>query len=148
MNSTPPASTARFAGRSGGGGAAAPFAAKAPPSTTSTARPVSGMPSLPSSGTGSAGSPSGAGSPELLAGVACAPSGFAPSPSAPTGATYPLASLRLAKRGAELPGVDLAHKERSLNDEDFVAALSMSRSAFEALPEWKQKALKKGANLF
>ena len=143
---TPPAAgamtTARFgsAGRPG-----APFISAKPalPASASAGTGSAGSPpvtSPPPTGVGGAGSPPVT-SPSAAVGFACAPPGCA----APT---YPLAALLGAKRGSELPGVDLQHKERALGDADFQAALGMSRVAFCALPEWKQKALKKGAGLF
>jgi hypothetical protein len=137
---TPPAAgattTARFSSAARPG---VPFAS-AKPALPASASAGTGSAGSPPTGVGSAGSPPVT-SPSAAVGFACAPPGCA----APT---YPLAALLGAKRGSELPGVDLQHKEHALGDADFQAALGMSRVAFGALPEWKQKALKKGAGLF
>ncbi|XP_064370852.1 villin-1 isoform X1 [Dromaius novaehollandiae] len=62
--------------------------------------------------------------------------------------TFPLDVLQntLAE---DLPrGVDPSRKEDHLSDQDFQAAFGMTRSAFAALPLWKQQNLKKEKGLF
>ncbi|XP_066484116.1 supervillin isoform X2 [Tiliqua scincoides] len=58
---------------------------------------------------------------------------------------YPLADL-LARPLPE--GVDPLNLEIYLSDEDFEAALQMSREEYNALPSWKQVNLKKAKGLF
>lgn len=59
--------------------------------------------------------------------------------------TYPLEKLK----ERPLPeGVDPRRLERYLNEEDFVAALGISRVEFKELPIWKQLKLKKEAGLY
>lgn len=59
--------------------------------------------------------------------------------------TYPLEQLK----DRPLPeGVDARRLERYLGEEDFGAALGMSRAEFKELPIWKQTKLKKGAGLY
>ncbi|XP_051808160.1 supervillin-like [Acanthochromis polyacanthus] len=51
--------------------------------------------------------------------------------------------------GKPLPeGVDPLRLEDYLSDQDFKSLLEMSRVEFNALPNWKQKNLKKSKNLF
>ena len=45
-------------------------------------------------------------------------------------------------------GVDAAHKEQYLNDDEFEGALGCSREAFAALPKWKSAKKKKAAGIF
>ncbi|KAM9304745.1 villin-1 [Gastrophryne carolinensis] len=62
--------------------------------------------------------------------------------------TFP-AELLLNKTTEELPpGVDPTRKEEYLSTEDFSRILGMSRSEFQALPEWKKQNHKKAKGLF
>ncbi|KAM4024287.1 villin-1 isoform 2-T3 [Anomaloglossus baeobatrachus] len=62
--------------------------------------------------------------------------------------THPAEAL-LNKTPDELPlGVDPCRKEEYLNDEDFTGIFGMSRSEFQALPDWKKQTLKKTKGLF
>ncbi|XP_073401495.1 villin-1 [Dendrobates tinctorius] len=62
--------------------------------------------------------------------------------------TYPADAL-LNKAPDELPtGVDPSRKEEYLNNEDFTAIFGISRSEFQALPDWKKQTLKKAKGLF
>ncbi|XP_067287931.1 advillin [Pseudorasbora parva] len=63
--------------------------------------------------------------------------------------TYYPAELLMNKLAGELPeGVDPAHRERSLSDQDFQAVLGVSREEFDRMPQWKKTSLKKGKGLF
>lgn len=49
----------------------------------------------------------------------------------------------------ELPeDVDPAIKEKYLSEDEFYEIMEMPRHAFEALPVWRQRNLKKAAGLF
>ena len=61
-------------------------------------------------------------------------------------ATYSLTQLK--DRTALPPTVDQANLEYHLNEEDFTAALKMTRDAFFALPEWKRLEAKKTSPIF
>ncbi|XP_068805018.1 villin-1 isoform X2 [Struthio camelus] len=62
--------------------------------------------------------------------------------------TFPLDVLQ-STSAEDLPrGVDPSRKEDHLSDQDFKAAFGMTRSAFAALPLWKQQDLKKKKGLF
>ncbi|XP_048455330.1 villin-1 [Rhincodon typus] len=62
--------------------------------------------------------------------------------------TYPAEQL-INKSGEELPqGVDPTRKEEYLSNEDFLIVFNMSRMKFNAMPEWKQRNLKKEKGLF
>ncbi|XP_042200238.1 advillin-like, partial [Callorhinchus milii] len=62
--------------------------------------------------------------------------------------TFSLAML-INKQPYQLPqGVNRARKEQSLSVQDFKAVFGMSREEFEALPNWKQIAMKKDKALF
>ncbi|XP_078408815.1 villin-1-like [Cetorhinus maximus] len=62
--------------------------------------------------------------------------------------TYPAEEL-LNKLPEELPeGVDATRREEYLSDEDFQKVLNVSRMKFNAMPEWKQRNLKKEKGLF
>ncbi|GCC36965.1 hypothetical protein chiPu_0015465 [Chiloscyllium punctatum] len=62
--------------------------------------------------------------------------------------TYPAEQL-INKLPEELPpGVDSTRKEEYLSNEDFLIVFNMSRIKFDAMPEWKQRNLKKEKGLF
>jgi DNA-binding transcriptional regulator YiaG len=61
---------------------------------------------------------------------------------------YSLEQLQSAKRGSELADIDFGRKEDHLADEDFARLFAMSRTDFDALPQWKRQALKKKHHLF
>ena len=61
-------------------------------------------------------------------------------------ATFSLAQLK--DRASLPPTVDQANLEYHLNEEDFTAALKMTRDAFFALPEWKRLEAKKTSPIF
>lgn len=58
--------------------------------------------------------------------------------------------IDMLKRSASTlpPGVDPAHKENSLSDEDFLTTFKITRSEFTALAQWKKDKLKKDVGLF
>ena len=60
--------------------------------------------------------------------------------------TFSLAQLK--DRSALPPTVDQANLEYHLNEEDFTAALKMTRDAFFALPEWKRLEAKKSSPIY
>ena len=45
-------------------------------------------------------------------------------------------------------GVDPAHLEQYLQEDDFEKNLSITRDAFEKLPQWKQNKIKRDSGLF
>ncbi|XP_078062068.1 villin-1-like [Mustelus asterias] len=62
--------------------------------------------------------------------------------------TYPAEQL-INKQPEELPeGLDATRKEEYLSDEDFQMIFNTSRMKFNAMPEWKQRNLKKEKGLF
>lgn len=62
-------------------------------------------------------------------------------------AHFSLQQLQTGKTG-DLPGVQIAHKERYLSDRDFQTCFGMSKEAFAGLPSWQQQSMKKKNNLF
>lgn len=60
--------------------------------------------------------------------------------------TFSLAQLK--DRSALPPTVDQANLEYHLNEDDFTAALKMTRDAFFALPEWKRLEAKKSSPIY
>jgi hypothetical protein len=61
---------------------------------------------------------------------------------------YDVSLLRVgAATDALPPGVDAAHREDYLSDEQFRAALGCTREAFRALPAWRQADRKRNAKL-
>jgi len=66
---------------------------------------------------------------------------------APGAGTFAVAQLQDPATAASL-GIDLSRKESYLSDADFSRVFGMDKTAFQALPQWKQSKLKKDANLF
>ncbi|KAM4626722.1 villin-1 isoform 1-T2 [Discoglossus pictus] len=68
--------------------------------------------------------------------------------TSPAFQTYPAEDL-LNKTSDELPpGVDPSRKEEYLSTADFSSIFGMSRSEFEALPDWRKQNIKKVKGLF
>lgn len=62
--------------------------------------------------------------------------------------TISLAELQDESVDLAARGVDTSRKEMYLPDEDFEALFGMDKEKFLALPQWRQKNLKKTHNLF
>ena len=76
--------------------------------------------------------------------AAAEPEPAAAAEPAGDGTLHPLAALQ----GGCPKGVDAAHKEKSLADDDFEAQFKMPRGDFDGLPKWKKDKAKKDAGIF
>jgi hypothetical protein len=87
---------------------------------------------------------------EASTAAAAAAAAGAASPAAdvrPFSDSLPLATLQAAAKGGEF-ALDWAKKEMYLSDPDFQATFGMNKTAFQALPKWKQQNHKKEHSLF
>ena len=61
---------------------------------------------------------------------------------------YEQPQKNLIAPAASVAGVDPAHREKSLSDQDFYTVFKMTKTDFVQLPAWKRSSLKKKYGLF
>jgi len=61
---------------------------------------------------------------------------------------YEQLQKNLIAPAASVAGVDPAHREKSLSDQDFYTVFKMTKTDFVQLPAWKRSSLKKKYGLF